>query len=736
MKHFGSKSIFLLLLLTTIPGIALTKPWKGVEVISRDTFKYGAFEARIRAAEGSGLVTAFFLWKDGSEVRGTEWQEQDIEIFGKNGRFQTQIMTPGDPRTPHSVRHRLSTNAWENYYTYRMEWTPEYLAFYVDNHLIRKETNASEYGKLLDPQRAEAAQLRINIWAGDWSWSGEFDESKTPGYTYVDYIEVYDYTPGTGQGDFTSRWRDDFNSLESNRWWFANWTFDRAINDFIPANAATRNGKLVLALTGENQTAQFPTTAPNDNPPLPPVDAPVYTSLPEDIEPFSTPARIEAEWFHAYYDDSPGNNGHEECDTHDVDAQLTADEDGHCNIAWTRRGEYLTYWVRIPDSEEYTFRIRASSAHADRVFHVESDGEDISGPLTVEALGWQAYQDIEFTVPMVDGIREISLVFDTGSVNVNYLVIDSAIDPVNPDPAEPPPEEPQLPEEPEIPEEPNGPQSLPGRIEAESFTDFVDFTTGNEGSAACGSGDVDMELTNDQNGGCNIGWTESGEYTEYWIHSAEAQNYAVTLRLASDYEDQYILLEVDGEVQSTPFYAPNNGWQNFSDVTANVLLEAGEHRVRVLYETGLTNFNYMLWEATDIPIDEEQTPSECEPSRYEAEEMNHSTGGEYPGGWNIWTDGHISTDHAFAGGEVDLSVIARADLAGDEAPRMQLRIAGNVVGEVEVASEEYRRYDFSISQSQGAKTVEVAFTNDFLSGDQDRNLRIDYIMIDSCPQDR
>src|SRR5512145_2912097 len=122
------------------PSLADAKPWKGAEMITHQTFRYGAFEARIRAARGGGVITPFFLWKDGSEIPGREWQEQDFEVFGRDGTYQTQCMTPGTNgaiRTEHVTVHSLPTPAWERYYTYRMEWTPTKLAFYVDGRLVR-----------------------------------------------------------------------------------------------------------------------------------------------------------------------------------------------------------------------------------------------------------------------------------------------------------------------------------------------------------------------------------------------------------------------------------------------------------------------------------------------------------------------------------------------------------------------------------------------------------------------
>jgi predicted xylan-binding protein with Ca-dependent carbohydrate-binding module len=94
-----------------------------------------------------------------------------------------------------------------------------------------------------------------------------------PAATFVDWVQVYSYTPGAGPGgsNFTSLWRDDFDFFDNGRWWTANWTFDYAVNDYVGQNANTRNGKLVLIFTDENGTGQFPTPpedgAPPSNPP-------------------------------------------------------------------------------------------------------------------------------------------------------------------------------------------------------------------------------------------------------------------------------------------------------------------------------------------------------------------------------------------------------------------------------------------------------------------------------------
>jgi endo-1,3-1,4-beta-glycanase ExoK len=238
-----------------ISATAAAKPWKGAEMVSQQTFKYGAFEARLVAARGSGVITPFFLYKNGSEVPGAEWEEMDFEIFGRGGAnsFQSQIMTPGNPRTQHVVVHDEPFSLADGYHTYRMEWTPTRLSFYFDGTLIRQETDTNEYAKLMVDDRAEPMTLRVSLWAGDSDWSGPFDSNSVPAHVFVSYVRYEPYTPSAGPNgsDFTTAWQDDFGSFDPSRWYLANWTFDDAVNDYVPDNATVRDGYLTHSFTDE-----------------------------------------------------------------------------------------------------------------------------------------------------------------------------------------------------------------------------------------------------------------------------------------------------------------------------------------------------------------------------------------------------------------------------------------------------------------------------------------------------
>ncbi len=75
--------------------------------------------------------------------------------------------------------------------------------------------------------------------------------------------------------------------------------------------------------------------------------------------------------------------------------------------------------------------------------------------------------------------------------------------------------------------------ALPAKIQAESPARFFDTTAANLGTAACSSTAVDAQTTTDTGGGCNVGWTEPGEWLEWDVSLATAGNFDLVARLAA-----------------------------------------------------------------------------------------------------------------------------------------------------------------------------------------------------------
>ncbi len=247
----------------SVAHLANAKPYKGAEIYSSDSYLYGRYEIRMRVAKASAVLSTFFTYKNGSEVGNTFWEEIDIEVFGKNNatEWQSNIILGSSRPTIHTEQtHSAGTSLADAYHTYVLEWTPDYVAWYLDGVEVRRITGTSTVTSLTNPQ-----SLRFNIWSSESvPWVGEWDDSVLPVYQFVNYIDYKTYNTTTKQ--FEGGWRDDFNTLDSARWGKANWSFESNRVDFAPENVVIKDGILVLALTKENATG-YTGTPPADETP-------------------------------------------------------------------------------------------------------------------------------------------------------------------------------------------------------------------------------------------------------------------------------------------------------------------------------------------------------------------------------------------------------------------------------------------------------------------------------------
>jgi beta-glucanase (GH16 family) len=217
---------------------------------------------RMRVANASGVLSTFFTYKSGSEIGNTFWEEIDIEVFGKNNATEWQsnvILGNSRPTVQTEQVHTHTHSLADAYHTYVLEWTPDYVAWYLDGVEVRRINGTSTVTSLTSPQSP-----RFNIWASESvPWVGAWDERVLPVYQFINYIDYKAYNSTTKT--FEGGWRDDFNTLDSTRWSKASWSFDTNRVDFVPENAVVKNGILVLALTTENATG-YTGTPPADEP--------------------------------------------------------------------------------------------------------------------------------------------------------------------------------------------------------------------------------------------------------------------------------------------------------------------------------------------------------------------------------------------------------------------------------------------------------------------------------------
>lgn len=142
--------------------------------------------------------------------------------------------------------------------------------------------------------------------------------------------------------------------------------------------------------------------------------------------------------------------------------------------------------------------------------------------------------------------------------------------------------------------------SIPARIQAQNYDRYFDYSPGNNGSSAqCDRGDnVDSDLTTDAGGVCLVGWIEDEEWLEYDIHAPQTDVYDIVLRSASGIPEglplRQISVLVDGEQVAEPVEILSEGWGKFRDYRIeDIEISEGNHRLRVFFDNGFVNFNYL-----------------------------------------------------------------------------------------------------------------------------------------------
>ena len=226
------------------------------ELYKTQAYFYGRFEARVQYAPGEGVVSSFFLWKDGSSS-STLWNELDYEKLNAACRMQTNAWT-GMGGVQHTQINAMPGNICAGYHTYSFEWTPNYIEWFVDGASIRRETGAiaADY----TANASAGMKFHFNVWPGDASFGGAFSPSVLPVHEYISWVQYSSYTNGA----FQLQWREEFNgSGVPSGWDEGNWVSPMNNSTHNPANVNYVNGIAVLSLTADGSTG-YSGTPPAD----------------------------------------------------------------------------------------------------------------------------------------------------------------------------------------------------------------------------------------------------------------------------------------------------------------------------------------------------------------------------------------------------------------------------------------------------------------------------------------
>jgi hypothetical protein len=143
----------------------------------------------------------------------------------------------------------------------------------------------------------------------------------------------------------------------------------------------------------------------------------------------------------------------------------------------------------------------------------------------------------------------------------------------------------------------NGPFPIPGKIEAEDFTQ---------------STEVQVDPTtdpDDQNVGEFVGYIDPDDWMDYSVNVLQSGSYIVFLRLATPRDEAQLQLQNGvGEALLTVDVPNTGGWEMWTTVADTIAMQEGEQTLRVFDSGALWDINWMRF----IPSENQAVPGKIE----------------------------------------------------------------------------------------------------------------------------
>ena len=139
----------------------------------------------------------------------------------------------------------------------------------------------------------------------------------------------------------------------------------------------------------------------------------------------SIPGIVETEHYDegpagvAYSDVDEENKGAPYRENTQVDIEKRSDASNGYGIGWVRATEWLVYTVNVKEAGSYSLEIPVASRRSGGTFHIEFEGKNVSGPITIpDTGGWDKLQTLNLSgVKLKKGQQIMKLVMDKNGEN-------------------------------------------------------------------------------------------------------------------------------------------------------------------------------------------------------------------------------------------------------------------------------------------------------------------------------
>ena len=244
-------------------------------------------------------------------------------------------------------------------------------------------------------------------------------------------------------------------------------------------------------------------------------------------------------------------------------------------------GRVVEYTVNPSQSGTYTLEFRVASAGAGGTFHIEVNGVDRTGPISIpNTHGWQNWSTVTRSgVNLSSGTQTWRLVVDDvgggGNVgNFNYIraTVQSGTSTSSAPTAVHQP----------LCRGSCRPRTSTTAVKAVPITTSTPPTTANRTRST----GVDVESTSDAGGGYNVGDAFAGEWLNYTVNVAAAGNYDIEVRVASAGSGGSFHIEANGVNKTGAFVVPyTGGWQTWTTIRkTGIALPAGQQVLKLVMD--------------------------------------------------------------------------------------------------------------------------------------------------------
>lgn len=165
-----------------------------IRMNTKESWKYGYFEARLKLPKGKGTWPAFWMmpknytaWPDDGEI-------DIMEEVGYNANYVSSAIhckayhhSIGTQKTGETFLPTAQTE----FHVYALEWTEDFIHTFVDGKQLFRFDNDKANNRNTWPFNAPF-YLKLNLaWGGDWGGAQGVDESALPATYEIDYVRVF-----------------------------------------------------------------------------------------------------------------------------------------------------------------------------------------------------------------------------------------------------------------------------------------------------------------------------------------------------------------------------------------------------------------------------------------------------------------------------------------------------------------------------------------------------------------